>query len=68
MAFFWIPDWPEQNKYLSVADKEMIRQRLLSDQPTSEEDGLNFQKVGAILRDWKIWIRYLYISPYGKGS
>ncbi|KAK8052724.1 major facilitator superfamily protein [Apiospora saccharicola] len=56
IAVFWIPDWPAQNKYLSVADKEMIRQRLLADQPTTEEDGLNLQKVGAILRDWKIWI------------
>ncbi|KAK7932294.1 major facilitator superfamily domain-containing protein [Apiospora marii] len=59
VAFFWIPDWPEQNKYLSVADKEMIRQRLLSDQPTNEEDELSLGKLGAILRDWKICISAL---------
>lgn len=68
VAFFWIPDWPEQNKYLSVADKEMLRQRLRSDQPTDEEDELSFRKLGAILRDWKIWIRYICVPQKGGGG
>ncbi|KAK8069198.1 hypothetical protein PG994_005814 [Apiospora phragmitis] len=56
IAVFWIPDWPEQNNYLSLADKEMVRQRLLSDQPAEEDNELDFHKLRAILFDWKIWI------------
>ncbi|KAK8044786.1 hypothetical protein PG993_004810 [Apiospora rasikravindrae] len=59
VAFFWIPDWPEQNKYLSIADKEMIRQRLLSDQPEVDEAEMTFHQLVAILLDWKIWISAL---------
>ncbi|KAK7943803.1 MFS general substrate transporter [Apiospora aurea] len=59
IAFFWIPDWPEQNKYLSMADKGMIRQRLLSDQPAVEEPEMTLHQLGVILLDWKIWISAL---------
>ncbi|KAK8098179.1 uncharacterized protein PG998_013665 [Apiospora kogelbergensis] len=59
IAVFWIPDWPEQNKYLSLADKEMIRQRLLADQPVDEEEEIDVRKFGAIVFDWKVWVSSL---------
>ncbi|KAK8879149.1 MFS general substrate transporter [Apiospora arundinis] len=64
IAVFWIPDWPEQNKYLSLADREMIRQRLLADQPADEEEEIDLHKLGAIVLDWRIWIRHMtYLLP-----
>ncbi|RDW59879.1 hypothetical protein BP6252_12966 [Coleophoma cylindrospora] len=56
-SFFLVPDWPEQTKFLTSEEKDMLRSRLDLDQAAgvARMDTLNKHSLKLIFRDWKIW-------------
>ena len=57
ISLFLIVDWPEQCKFLTPAEKEMIKKRLAAD--TGDEcrmDTLNSYSYKLILKDYKLWL------------
>lgn len=55
-AFFLIPPWPEDCKFLRPYEKNMILQRIAADRLHLKHDTLTLQSFVTTLTDWKIWI------------
>ncbi|RDW65576.1 hypothetical protein BP5796_10268 [Coleophoma crateriformis] len=57
VSFFLVPDWPEQAKFLTSEEKDMLRSRLDLDQAAgvARMDTLDKHSLRLIFRDWKIW-------------
>lgn len=66
---FVIIDWPEQTRYLTAEEKELLRRRMAADVgDVCRMDTLNRFAVRRILRDYKIWLAafvYMGISVAG---
>ena len=65
-----IPDWPEQCRFLTAEEKDLLRRRLTVDNTTEEArmDRLDKAAVYGILQDWKIWtgsVMYFTLSITG---
>ncbi|PHH83152.1 hypothetical protein CDD83_3057 [Cordyceps sp. RAO-2017] len=57
VAAFVVIDWPEQTRYLSPAEKELLRRRLAADGADGcRMDTLDRFALGLILSDYKIWL------------
>ncbi|KAK8139445.1 hypothetical protein PG984_002825 [Apiospora sp. TS-2023a] len=66
LAAFLIVDWPEQCRFLTAAEKNLIRRRLAADgAEEAQMDTLNAQAWRLILRDWKIWLGALVYMGVG---
>lgn len=70
VAFFVIPDWPEQTKFLTAEEKTLLAQRLANDGHAGEAtmDTLNKSALKRIFGDWKIWcatVMYLCVATTG---
>ena len=64
IATFLIPDWPDQARFLSSEEKELVRRRIALDGGDScKMDTLNPFAYRRILRDWKIWLGYVDPPP-----
>lgn len=66
LAVFVIADWPEQARFLSAEEKDLLRRRLAAD--TGDEcrmDTLNGFAYRRIFRDWKIWLAALMYMGIG---
>lgn len=63
-ASFVIVDWPDQTRYLSADEKELLRRRMAADVgDVCRMDTLNSFAVRRILRDYKIWLAaFLYMG------
>lgn len=63
-ACYFIADWPEQNRFLSAAEKELLRRRMALDVGDScRMDTLNKFAVTRLVTDYKIWLSaFLYMG------
>ncbi|OTA00194.1 hypothetical protein A9Z42_0058270 [Trichoderma parareesei] len=65
-AAFLIIDWPEQTKYLTAEEKELLRRRLAADiVETCRMDVLNKASFQRIISDCKIWLGALIYMGVG---
>lgn len=55
IAYFYLVDFPHQNKFLSPQETALILERVEADRGDSIPDPLSAQKVVKHLCDWKIW-------------
>jgi MFS family permease len=65
LASFVIIDWPEQTRYLSLDEKELLRRRMAVDARghVCRMDTLNRFALTRIVRDYKIWLGgFLYMG------
>ncbi|KAK7908827.1 hypothetical protein PG985_016130 [Apiospora marii] len=66
LASFLIVDWPEQCRFLTDAEKDLLRRRLAADgAEEAQMETLNAQAWRLILRDWKIWLGALVYMGVG---
>lgn len=66
IAFFLIVDWPEQCRFLSAAEKDLLRRRLAADgAENARMDTLNKRSYKLIFSDWKIWAGSLIYMGIG---
>ncbi|KAH0496054.1 hypothetical protein TgHK011_003437 [Trichoderma gracile] len=66
IAAFLIIDWPEQTKYLTAEEKELLRRRLAADvDETCRMDVLNKASFQRIISDYKIWLGALVYMGVG---
>jgi MFS family permease len=69
IAVFVVADWPEQNRFLSADEKELLRRRMAADVgDLCRMDTLNKFAVTRIVTDYKIWLgglMYMGVSVAG---
>jgi hypothetical protein len=54
---FWvIPDFPEEAKFLTEAEREFVIAKLQKDIGPSAYEHLSWRKIGVVFKDWKIWV------------
>ena len=59
-SVFAIVDWPEQCRYLTAEEKELVKRRLAADGADQcRMDNLNKYAAKLIFSDYKIWLRYV---------
>lgn len=56
VTWFYVPDFPDQNDFLSPQQTKLILDRVERDRGDSVPDSLTREKVIEHLRDWKIWV------------
>lgn len=54
-AFTLIPDFPDNNKFLTPEQTAIVLKRIDDDRGDSIPDEITMQKVWLHLRDWKLW-------------
>jgi len=64
IASFWmIHDWPEQARFLTPLEKEIIATRMKKDQGLAGEGKLTWRIVKKALKDWKVYcLMLMYIG------
>ncbi|KAF2185774.1 MFS general substrate transporter [Zopfia rhizophila CBS 207.26] len=72
-AKLFIPDWPEQCRFLTPEEKVLMNTRLAIDNASEEArmDRLDNAAIYRILKDWKIWVgsvNYFVLSITGYSS
>lgn len=66
ISSFLIVDWPDQCRFLTAAEKDLLDRRLAADGAEScRMDTLNPYARGLILKDWKIWLCSLIYMSIG---
>jgi hypothetical protein len=55
ITWFFIPSFPDQNKFLTDAQTALVLKRIDEDRGDATPDELTAQKVGKHLLDWKLW-------------
>ncbi|RXW14895.1 hypothetical protein EST38_g10960 [Candolleomyces aberdarensis] len=55
-AWFFIPDFPDQNRFLTQEQTELVLSRVEKDRGDSVPDSFTVAKVVRHLSDWKIWV------------
>lgn len=54
VASFWmVHDWPEQARFLTPVEREMVLLRLKAEQGLAGEGSFNMRVVKSALSDWK---------------
>lgn len=54
VASFWmVHDWPDQARFLTPVEREMVLLRLKAEQGLAGEGSLNMRVVKSALSDWK---------------
>ncbi|OCK78051.1 MFS general substrate transporter [Lepidopterella palustris CBS 459.81] len=62
-CIFFIVPWPEECKFLSPEEKEVLLRRLKEDGGAVAHDKLTFRRVLGFFKDWKIWAAiFVYIG------
>ncbi|KAG7091133.1 hypothetical protein E1B28_010187 [Marasmius oreades] len=56
VAWFFLPDFPESNSFLTREETEMVLSRIEEDRGDSVSDSVTTAKVFEHLSDWKVWI------------
>jgi hypothetical protein len=54
-AWFYLPNFPDQNKFLNREETRFILERVEKDRGDSLPDVLSVRKVVNHLMDWKLW-------------
>ncbi|KAI5465387.1 major facilitator superfamily domain-containing protein [Mariannaea sp. PMI_226] len=66
IAAFVIPDWPEQARFLTTEEKELVQRRIVSDiGDECQMETLNKFAWTRIACDWKIWLSVLIYMGIG---
>ncbi|KAI0128285.1 major facilitator superfamily domain-containing protein [Xylariales sp. AK1849] len=66
ISAFFIVDWPEQCRFLTAAERDLLKRRLAKDgADTARMDTLNKYACRLILFDWKIWLGSLTYMGIG---
>ena len=55
VAWAFLPNFPDQNRFLTPAQTALVLERVESDRGDSVPDSLTVQKVLRHLSDWTIW-------------
>jgi hypothetical protein len=55
MCWFWIVDFPYQNKFLTAEQTALVMKRIDDDRGGALPDSLTAAKVWNYLCDWKLW-------------
>jgi len=55
LAWFFMPDFPDRNRFLSPAQTELVLKRIQDDRGDAIPDPITFKKVMIHLSDWTIW-------------
>lgn len=56
IAFFFIVPFPEDAKFLTEDEKELLLARLEQDGGSVRHDQITLSRVFKMVADWKIWI------------
>ncbi|ESK97356.1 high-affinity nicotinic acid transporter [Moniliophthora roreri MCA 2997] len=56
VGFFFLPDFPDRNKFLSKEQTAVILRRVQDDRGDSVPDEINIRKVLHHLSDWTLWV------------
>lgn len=56
---YFIVDWPENAKFLSADERQLLSRRLQRDVPEAKMDRLDTKAKRRILCDWKIYIGFV---------
>jgi len=55
LTWFFIPDFPDQNKFLTSEQTALVLQRIDEDRGDAVPDNVTAGKVRKYLSDWTIW-------------
>lgn len=55
VAYFFIPDFPDRNRFLSPEQTALVLKRVEEDRGDSIPDELTFKKIMSHLGDWTLW-------------
>ncbi|KXN87484.1 hypothetical protein AN958_08789, partial [Leucoagaricus sp. SymC.cos] len=55
VSWFFIPDFPDQNNFLTQEETKLVLERVERDRGDSVPDELTLSKILQHLQDWKIW-------------
>lgn len=55
IAWFFLPNFPDQNTFLTQEETNIILQRVEKDRGDSVPDALSMEKLCSHLLDWKLW-------------
>jgi len=55
VTWFFIPDFPDQNKFLTAEQTTLVLKRIDEDRGDAIPDALTAQKVRKYLLDWTLW-------------
>ncbi|KAF9031255.1 MFS general substrate transporter [Hymenopellis radicata] len=55
LTFFFVPDFPDKNKFLSAEQTAIVLERIEKDRGDSLPDPLTREKILHHLKDWTIW-------------
>lgn len=58
IAKFFIADWPEEAKFLSIEERSLLRRRLAEDGEEGKMDRLDRNAKIRAFTDWKIYLGY----------
>ena len=62
-SFWMVHDWPDQARFLSPLEKEMVHNRLKREQGLASEGKLSWRIVRKALKDWKVYcLMLMYIG------
>lgn len=62
-AYFRVPDWPENAKFLQPEERELLRRRLALDQKDASMDHWNRKTAKRVFTDVKIYLGYVVLFP-----
>lgn len=54
-SWFFMPDFPDQNKFLTEEETKLVLERVERDRGDSVPDELTFNRIVVHLCDWKMW-------------
>lgn len=55
LAFFYVPDFPDQNRFLTPEQTALVLRRVEEDRGDSVPDKLTARKVARHVGDWTVW-------------
>ncbi|SPO39701.1 related to putative tartrate transporter [Pseudozyma flocculosa] len=59
VAWYCLPDWPEQSRFLSDREKALVRRRLDAvDGLPKQEERMTWSEAKKVLADWRAWLHY----------
>lgn len=56
LTFYFIPDFPDKNRFLTPQQTELVLKRIEEDRGDSVPDEINLRVVLHHLSDWTLWV------------
>ena len=64
VSWFFIVDWPETSRFLTVEERQMLLRRLSDDAAEAKMDRLDSKAKRRAFGDWKIYVGYVIFHDY----